>query len=546
MLLFAYVHNNVVPAGAFAHNFAFVYRHAGANEQAAAVLSIEKTVAVGFAGFAANKAAAFALLNISLIKLVAVEYMAHNAVAARIGKQFAAVSHKAAGRYVEKEPCAAFVFGMHINKFRLARTKLLHNAADVFARHVNGQFFDRLKRVPLLVLLQYHLGAGYCKFIILPAHLLYQYGKVQLAAAGYLERISRAGFLNAHGNIGFNFFHQPVAQVAAGNVFALLACKGAIVYHEHHGYGGFIYMHERHRLNAFGRAGGLAYRKIRNARNGYYIARVSFLNLNALQSFVAVKPAQLDRAHGVRRAAAHGDHLVAAGNTALHAAYAYAAHIVVVIYGGEQYLQRGFRVARRGGNGAYYRIEHGLHIRAEFVRLHAGYAFLGACINNGEVKLLRRCAKLHEQLQRLVHNLHRPCAGAVYLVNNNDGNLVQLQRLPQHEAGLRHTAFKCVNQQQHAVNHLQYALNLSAEVRMARRIYYVYSVILILYRGIFAEYGYAALPFQVAGVHHALLHLLVRPEYAALTQQAVHQRGLAVVNVGNYGNVTDIFLLHIF
>ena len=249
---------------------------------------------------------------------------------------------------------------------------------------------------------------------------------------------------------------------------------------------------------------------------------------------------------GVRRAAAHGDHLVAAGNTALHAAYTYAAHIVVVIYGGEQYLQRGFRVARRGGNGAYYRIEHGLHIRAEFVRLHAGYAFLGACINNGEVKLLRRCAKLHEQLQRLVHNLHRPCAGAVYLVNNNDGNLVQLQRLPQHEAGLRHTAFKCVNQQQHAVNHLQYALNLSAEVRMARRIYYVYSVILILYRGIFAEYGYAALPFQVAGVHHALLHLLVRPEYAALTQQAVHQRGLAVVNVGNYGNVTDIFLLHIF
>ena len=81
---------------------------------------------------------------------------------------------------------------------------------------------------------------------------------------------------------------------------------------------------------------------------------------------------------------------------------------------------------------------------------------------------------------------------------------------------------------------------------MARRIYYVYSVILILYRGIFAEYGYAALPLQVAGVHHALLHLLVRPEYAALTQQAVHQRGLAVVNVGNYGNVTDIFLLHIF
>ena len=93
---------------------------------------------------------------------------------------------------------------------------------------------------------------------------------------------------------------------------------------------------------------------------------------------------------------------------------------------------------------------------------------------------------------------------------------------------------------------MQYALNLSAEVRMARRIYYVYSVILILYRGIFAEYGYAALPFQVAGVHHAVHDLLIFTVDAALLEHLVDQRGLAVVNVGNYGNVTDIFLLHIF
>ena len=42
---------------------------------------------------------------------------------------------------------------------------------------------------------------------------------------------------------------------------------------------------------------------------------------------------------------------------------------------------------------------------------------------------------------------------------------------------------------------------------------------------------------EVVGVHHALGHLLVRGEGAGLAQQLVDQRGLAVVDVGDDGDV---------
>ena len=92
-----------------------------------------------------------------------------------------------------------------------------------------------------------------------------------------------------------------------------------------------------------------------------------------------------------------------------------------------------------------------LDVRTHLVRLHAGNAFLRACINNGEVKLIRRGAKLHKKLKRFVNNFVRPCAGTVHLVHNNNRHLVQFKRFPEHEAGLRHTAFKCIDQQQHAL-----------------------------------------------------------------------------------------------
>ena len=45
---------------------------------------------------------------------------------------------------------------------------------------------------------------------------------------------------------------------------------------------------------------------------------------------------------------------------------------------------------------------------------------------------------------------------------------------------------------------------------------------------------------NVVGVHDAIRHLLILAEHAALLQHLVHQRGLAVVNVGDNSNISNI------
>ena len=68
--------------------------------------------------------------------------------------------------------------------------------------------------------------------------------------------------------------------------------------------------------------------------------------------------------------------------------------------------------------------------------------------------------------------------------------------------------------------------------------------VLIMNGRIFGKDGDAALALEVVGVHHAFRHLLVGAERAALLEQLVHQRGLAVVNVRNDGNVSDSRSFH--
>ena len=74
---------------------------------------------------------------------------------------------------------------------------------------------------------------------------------------------------------------------------------------------------------------------------------------------------------------------------------------------------------------------------------------------------------------------------------------------------------------------------------MAGRINDVDMRTLVLNRAVFSKDGNAALFFKVIGVHHAGIHLLIFAEGAGLPQQLVHQRGFAVVNVGNDGDVAQ-------
>ena len=89
-------------------------------------------------------------------------------------------------------------------------------------------------------------------------------------------------------------------------------------------------------------------------------------------------------------------------------------------------------------------------------------------VDDREVELVDVGVEVEEQLLDVVDDLGDPGVGPVDLVDDEDDRQLRLERLAQHEAGLRQRALGRVDEQQHAVDHRQRPLDLAAEVGVAR------------------------------------------------------------------------------
>ena len=123
------------------------------------------------------------------------------------------------------------------------------------------------------------------------------------------------------------------------------------------------------------------------------------------------------------------------------------------------------------------------------------------------------------------------------------------QGLAQHVAGLRHGALGGVHQQQHAVGHLQHPLDLAAEVGVAGGVDDVDVVVVaravgVVDRAVLGQDRDAPLALQRVGVEDALALQFALAELAALAEELVDQRRLAVVDVGDDGDVANLLIGH--
>src|SRR6185437_3236384 len=84
------------------------------------------------------------------------------------------------------------------------------------------------------------------------------------------------------------------------------------------------------------------------------------------------------------------------------------------------------------------------------------------------------------------------------------------------------------------------ALDLAAEIGVAGRVDDVDAHVVPHQRRALGQDGDAALALELVRIHGALGDLLVGAEGAALAQELVDQRGLAVVDMGDDGNIPDI------
>ena len=130
--------------------------------------------------------------------------------------------------------------------------------------------------------------------------------------------------------------------------------------------------------------------------------------------------------------------------------------------------------------------------------------------------------------------------GAVDLVDDDDGLEPHLERLRHHEFGLRQRALGGVDQHQRAVNHVEDALDLAAEIGVARRVDDVDARAGPDDRGHLGEDGDAALALEVVRIHGALRHALILAEGARLLEQPVDKGGLPMVDMGDDGDIAEL------
>ena len=167
-------------------------------------------------------------------------------------------------------------------------------------------------------------------------------------------------------------------------------------------------------------------------------------------------------------------------------------------------------------------------------------ALLGRAVEDREVELLVGGVERREQVEHLVDHLDRARVGAVDLVDHDDRLEPHLERLRHHELGLRQRTLGGVDQHQRAVDHVEDALDLAAEIGVAGRVDDVDAGVVPEDRRRLGEDGDAALALEIVGIHRALGDLLVLAEGAGLLQQAVDQRGLAMVDMGDDRDVAQV------
>ena len=161
-------------------------------------------------------------------------------------------------------------------------------------------------------------------------------------------------------------------------------------------------------------------------------------------------------------------------------------------------------------------------------------------VEHRKVELLVGRGELDEQIEGLVEGARRVGVGPVRLVDDDDRPQPQTKRAHEHVAGLGHGAFVGVDQQEHRVDHAEHALDLAAEVGVARRVDDVDEVALPLDGAVLAADRDAAFALEVVAVHHALLDVGVVAEHARGAEDGVDQGRLAVIDVSDDGEVADV------
>jgi hypothetical protein len=205
----------------------------------------------------------------------------------------------------------------------------------------------------------------------------------------------------------------------------------------------------------------------------------------------------------------------------------------------DQHLERALRITRRRRDRGHDRLEERREILERLIEVERRGAVARRRVDDRRVELRFVGFELDEQVEHFVVDAQRIGSRPIDLVDDDDRRAAERERFAQHEARLRHGAVEGVDDEQHAVDHAQNALDFAAEVGVPRCVDDVDLGAVPTDGGVLRQNRDASFPLEGIGVHHALLHDLILAKRARLPQHLVDERGLAVVDVRDDGDVAD-------
>ena len=427
-----------------------------------------------------------------------------------------------------------------------------------------------------------HLRPRDAELEALAAHLLDEDGEVQLAAAADLDAVRAAEVLHAERDVDAQLALQPVLDLAQRRGAAVLAGERAVVDEEEHRDGGLFDLERRQgcagRLH-LGRRQRVAEADLVGAGEPGDVAGGDLVDLTVLEAtpHPEVRHARRRRAGELPAGVRIAD-LEVPGRDALqlvadleaageHAPAADAADVVAPGQRADLHEERRILVDLRRRDTADDGLEEVVHtgvgqlldqrrrgrpavgdVRLAlslfllvFVQVVDDPAFEAGAVQHREIELLVVRAELDEEVEGLVECAGGVCVGPVGLVDDDDRPQPEPERSHEHVARLGHGALVGVDQQQHRVDHAEHTLHLAAEIGVARRVDDVDQVLLPLHRAVLGADGDAALALEVVAVHHTLVDVGALAEHVGGAEDAVDQRRLAVIDVGDDGQVADLF-----
>ena len=198
---------------------------------------------------------------------------------------------------------------------------------------------------------------------------------------------------------------------------------------------------------------------------------------------------------------ADGDHRILFDDTGIDTADADSADIVIISQGAYLHLQRFIHPVRIRIDMADDRFKQRIDVVVGITRIVADDTASGDTIEDREIQLIIIGIEIQEKIIDLIDNFVDSGILLIDLVDQKNRSQTCLKRLLEDETGLRHRAFRRVDQQNDRIDRFDDTFDFTGEICVSRCIYNIDLVVLIDDRAVFGIDRDASFSLQIVGIH---------------------------------------------